>query len=167
MSHDEHGCAFTLHEGAQRKVRKFTFISLLHVFLHVLPSRQEKPLFYFFFLGTTAPVGLGLAPWTSPLHFGFSRSYTFGRIPWVGDQLVARPLPVHKHRKTHTQINIHALSGIRTHDPGFQASEDSEAFIYSSESVRWKELPTRRSVCCLWRVRASRMIFHPVQWKWN
>jgi hypothetical protein len=32
----------------------------------------------------------------------------------------------HKHRKTHTHTpNIHALSGIRTHDPGFRASEDS------------------------------------------
>jgi hypothetical protein len=59
-------------------------------------------------------------------HFGFSRSYTFGRTPWAGDQLVARPLPVHKHRKTHThKLNIHALSGIRSQDPGFQASEDS------------------------------------------
>jgi hypothetical protein len=34
-----------------------------------------------------------------------------------------QPLPVHKHRKMHTQTpNIHALSGIRTHDPGFRAS---------------------------------------------
>jgi hypothetical protein len=58
----------------------------------------------------------------------FSRSETVGRTPWAGDQLVARPLPVHKHRKTHTQtqtLNIHALSGIRTHDPGCRASEDS------------------------------------------
>jgi hypothetical protein len=30
----------------------------------------------------------------------------------------------HKHRKKHTS-NIHALSGIRTQDPGFGASEDS------------------------------------------
>jgi hypothetical protein len=28
----------------------------------------------------------------------------------------------HKHRKTHTHIKIHALNGIRTHDPGFRAS---------------------------------------------
>jgi hypothetical protein len=47
----------------------------------------------------------------------------------MSDQPVARPLP--KHRKIHTQNkhihipNIHALSGIRTHDPGFRASEDS------------------------------------------
>ncbi|PNF16758.1 hypothetical protein B7P43_G00852 [Cryptotermes secundus] len=32
------------------------------------------------------------------VHFGFSRSYTFGRTPWAGDQLVARPLPVHKQK---------------------------------------------------------------------
>jgi hypothetical protein len=35
-------------------------------------------------------------------------------------------LPVHKHRKTHTHtqtLNIHALSGIRPHGPGFRASE--------------------------------------------
>jgi hypothetical protein len=40
------------------------------------------------------------------VRFGFSRSYTFGRTPWVGDQLVARPLPVHKHRKTHTHFTL-------------------------------------------------------------
>jgi hypothetical protein len=57
------------------------------------------------------------------VHFGFSRSYTYGRTPWAGDQLIARPLPVHKHRNTHT--NIHALSGIQTHNPGFRASEAS------------------------------------------
>jgi hypothetical protein len=45
----------------------------------------------------------------------------------MGDQLVARPLPVHKHRKrhTHTQTpNVRALSEIWTHGPGFRASED-------------------------------------------
>jgi hypothetical protein len=58
----------------------------------------------------------------------FTRSLTFGRTPWTGDQLVARPLPAHKHRKTHTHKqtpNIHTLSRIRIHDPGFRASEDS------------------------------------------
>jgi hypothetical protein len=47
--------------------------------------------------------------------------------PWTGDQFVASPLPVHKHRKTHTTqtLNIHAQSGIRTHGPGVRASEDS------------------------------------------
>jgi hypothetical protein len=71
-------------------------------------------------------------PWPTSMKLSvslrFIRSQTFGRTPWAGDQLVARPLPVQKHRKTHihTQtLNIHALSGIRTHDPGFWESEDS------------------------------------------
>jgi hypothetical protein len=47
----------------------------------------------------------------------------------MSDQLGARPLP--KHRTTQTQnkhihiLNIHALCGIRTHDPGFRGNEDS------------------------------------------
>jgi hypothetical protein len=47
----------------------------------------------------------------------------------MNDQLVASPLP--KHRTTQTQNkhmhipNIHAVSGIRNHDPGFRVSEDS------------------------------------------
>jgi hypothetical protein len=56
-------------------------------------------------------------------------SYTVGRTPWTSDGPVARPLP--KYRITHIQNkqahtpNIHALSGIRTHDHGLRASEDS------------------------------------------
>jgi hypothetical protein len=47
----------------------------------------------------------------------------------MSDQHVVRPLP--KHRTTQTQNkpihtpNIHAPSGIRTHDPNIRASEDS------------------------------------------
>jgi hypothetical protein len=37
----------------------------------------------------------------------FSRSNTVGRTPWAGDKLVARPLPVHKHIKTHTHTHKH------------------------------------------------------------
>jgi hypothetical protein len=40
---------------------------------------------------------------------------------WMRDRPVARPLPTH--RTTHT--NIHALSGIRTHDPSIRGSVDS------------------------------------------
>ena len=55
--------------------------------------------------------------------------FTDNRTPWTGAQLAARPLP--KHRTTQTQNkcihtpNIHALCGIRSHDPGFRANEDS------------------------------------------
>jgi hypothetical protein len=47
--------------------------------------------------------------------------YTVGRTHWKGDQHFARPLPTHR-------INAHiyhASNGIRTHDLGVGASEDS------------------------------------------
>jgi hypothetical protein len=71
-------------------------------------------------------------PWPTSMKLSvslqFTRSETFGRTPWAEDQLVARPLPIHKYRKTHIHTqepNTHALSWIRTHDPSFRASEDS------------------------------------------
>jgi hypothetical protein len=54
--------------------------------------------------------------------------FTDGRTPWTSDQLVAKSLP--KDWTTQTQNehihipNIYTLCGSRTHDPGFQASED-------------------------------------------
>jgi hypothetical protein len=66
-------------------------------------------------------------PWALASDFQFHDNFTDGRTPWTSDQLVARPLL--KHRTTQTQNkhipNIHALCGIRTHDPGFRASGDS------------------------------------------
>jgi hypothetical protein len=56
-----------------------------------------------------------------------TKSRTVGGTPWMGDQLVARPLHVHKQKNaqtTQTQ-NIHAQSEIRTHGPGVRASEDN------------------------------------------
>jgi hypothetical protein len=35
----------------------------------------------------------------------FTRSWTFGRTPWTGDQLVARPLPVHTNTEKRTNTN--------------------------------------------------------------
>jgi hypothetical protein len=61
--------------------------------------------------------------WALVSDFQFHDHFTDGRTPWTSDQLVARPLP--KHRTTQTQNkhihipNIHAICGIRTHDPGF------------------------------------------------
>jgi hypothetical protein len=65
-------------------------------------------------------------PW--PLIHFRNHFYTDGRTPWTSDQSVARPLPTHRTTRTqnkriHTR-NIHALSGIRTHDPSVRASED-------------------------------------------
>jgi hypothetical protein len=93
----------------------------------------NKKQFIFFPLAPT--VGHG-ADFSVPLV-----PFTHGRTPWTGDQLVARPLP--KHRATQTQNkcihthtpNIHALCGIRTHDPGFQANEDSTHALDLSATV--------------------------------
>jgi hypothetical protein len=80
----------------------------------------HRPLFF----------SLALQPlWALTSDFQFHDHFTDGRTNWTSDQPVARLLP--KHRTTQTQNkhihipNIHALCGIRTHDPGFLASEDS------------------------------------------
>jgi hypothetical protein len=60
--------------------------------------------------------------------FSFLVLYTVGRAHWTGDQPVARTLPAHittqKHRINAHNTDIHALSGIRTHDPRVPARED-------------------------------------------
>jgi hypothetical protein len=91
----------------------------------------QWPVLVFLFLGATTP-NWALASMKLSVSLRFRRSWTVSRTPWAGDQLFARPLPVHKHRKMHTHThthtettNIHTLSGIRTHDPSFRASEDS------------------------------------------
>jgi hypothetical protein len=82
-----------------------------------------------FFLWRYSPnLGLSVPPWNSPFHFGFLDLKTVSRTPWVGDQLVAKPLHLYTNteKRTDTQtLNIHALSGIRTQDPGFRESEDN------------------------------------------
>jgi hypothetical protein len=57
-----------------------------------------------FFLGATAPIW-ALAYLHETLCFTFSRFQTVSRTPWACDQLVARPLPVRKHRKTHARTH--------------------------------------------------------------
>jgi hypothetical protein len=65
-----------------------------------------------------------------PQIFSFIISFTDGRTPWTSDQLVARSLLKHRTIQTQNKYipNIHALCGIRTHDPGFRASENSSCF---------------------------------------
>jgi hypothetical protein len=59
----------------------------------------------------------------------FSVSWSFctvGRTPWTRDQPVARPLPAHRTAHKHRiNTDIHALSGIRTHNLGVRASKNS------------------------------------------
>jgi hypothetical protein len=70
-----------------------------------------------------------VGPW--PLLQFRDLFYTDSRTPLTSYQPVARPLPntgQHKHRiNAHT--DIHALGGIRTHDPSVRESEDNSCFM--------------------------------------
>jgi hypothetical protein len=50
-------------------------------------------------------------------------NFRVGRTPWMGDQLDARLLPT-QDNKNRINADIHALSGIWTHDPSVRAGED-------------------------------------------
>jgi hypothetical protein len=63
---------------------------------------------------------LFVGPW--PLQF-CSLSYADSRTPWTSDKPVTRPLLTHGN--TNTLTDIHALSGIRTHNPNFRGSEET------------------------------------------
>jgi hypothetical protein len=67
------------------------------------------------------------SPYLRTLAFlsGLLDPQTFGRIPWLGDQSNARPVPTHRttqHRNK--QTHIHAPSRIRTCDLNVQAVID-------------------------------------------
>jgi hypothetical protein len=81
-------------------------------------------LFLFFFsFGVTAPVW-GLAR-NSPFHFGLlDLRHSVGLLGRVISSSQGLYLYTNTKKRTHTS-NSHALSRIRTHDPGFRASEDS------------------------------------------
>jgi hypothetical protein len=68
--------------------------------------------------------------------YSVSSSFTGGRTPCTGDQLVARPLP--KHRTTQTQKNAetHETSTSRTgFEPAITASELSKTVHASDRSA--------------------------------
>jgi hypothetical protein len=58
--------------------------------------------------------------------FSFLILYTICRTPWTGDQSVAMLLPTHRTTQTQNKrTDIHASSGIRSHDPSVWAGKDS------------------------------------------
>jgi hypothetical protein len=92
--------------------RKYPFYCCVCVFRALLTNGSTyHSIELFFFWHYSRNLGLGLPPLNSPFHFGFLDDKTVGRTPWAGDQLVAGPLPVYKHRKTrariHTQTHKH------------------------------------------------------------
>jgi hypothetical protein len=98
---------------------------VFEVFEWLSQSLPRNSVLNFFPFGVTAPI---LATKLS-VSFRFTSSEIFGMTPWAGDQFVTRPLPVHKHSKTHIcmHTNITHLclvwdSNLRSR---FQAKEDS------------------------------------------
>jgi hypothetical protein len=72
---------------------------------------------------------LGLPPWSSPFHFGLLDLRHSVRL-LGGGGVISSSQDLYLYAKTekctHTQtLNLHALSGIRTQDPGFRASDDT------------------------------------------
>jgi hypothetical protein len=99
-------------------------LTLISSFRLLLISHAKNSFWDLFFSLAVQP------PWALVSDFGFRNHFTDSRTPWTSDRLVARSLP--KQREIQTQNkhirNIHALCGIRTHDPGFRESEDSTCF---------------------------------------
>jgi hypothetical protein len=62
-------------------------------------------------------------PW-SLIQFRNHFSQTVGLLGRVISPSQGRYLNIRQHKRIHTP-NIHALSGIKTHDPSVRASEDS------------------------------------------
>jgi hypothetical protein len=84
--------------------------------------------FVFFFL--VAPTHLGACSrfWSIGLFLQFlNQGQSVGLLGRVisSSQGLYLYTNTEKHTHTYTNTNIHALSGIRTHGPGFRASEDS------------------------------------------
>jgi hypothetical protein len=87
-------------------------LSLCHHYLP--PHPYDLPVFH-----SSVALYPFVGPW--PLLQFRNLFYAEGRTPWTSDQPVARPLPT----QDNTYTDIHALSGIRTHDPSVRESEDS------------------------------------------
>jgi hypothetical protein len=70
---------------------------------------------------------LGLSRLHETFRFAsVTRPRRVGRSPWTGDQLVARPLPVHKHRKTYTQHEHQTCMPEAGFEPTIQAFKQAK-----------------------------------------
>jgi hypothetical protein len=87
---------------------------------------------FFFSLWLYSPLTLGRL-------FSFLILYTVGRTPSTGDQPFAVPPCTHRTTQTQkkTHIDIHASSGIQTHDPSVRADEDGSCLRPCSHRDRY------------------------------
>jgi hypothetical protein len=107
-------------------LRYFVYIYCISSIRIMAIDSKLKIAIGFFFLWHYSPnFGLGLPLWNSPFHFGL---LDLKRLlgGWSARRKASTCTQTQKNAHTHIEtLNIHALSGIRTHDPGFRASEDS------------------------------------------
>jgi hypothetical protein len=76
-------------------------ITYFTFYIHLWPIYWLSFYKYHIFLSSSCLLTRELAPILEQrAHCSLSSSFTGGRTPWTGDQLVARPLP--KHRTTQT-----------------------------------------------------------------
>jgi hypothetical protein len=72
----------------------------------------------------------------------------------MGDQPVTRPLPTHRTTQTQNKrihnADIHALSGIRAHDPSVRANEDSSCLRLSGHCDRQRNDDGAGKICVIW-----------------
>jgi hypothetical protein len=95
------------------------------------PLLENETFLYLSIYGSTVLL-LGLGSF-----FSFLILYTVDRTPWMGDRPVVRPLPTQDNTNTeYTHTDIHALSGIRTHDPRVRGSEENSCLRQSSHCDR-------------------------------
>jgi hypothetical protein len=83
--------------------------------------------------------------------------YMIGRNRWTSYRPISRPLPKYRttqtqNKRTHTP-NIHALSGIRTHDHSVRASENSSYLI----PVGYRDRPMYYSPSIIRMTKSRRM----------
>jgi hypothetical protein len=103
---------------------------ILYVCIHMLQKTDRVWMHCIFFFLSFFFMSIPPIPYSYGVEvFNFSLDlYTIGRTLRISDRPIARPLS--KYRTTQRTINthapnIHALSGIRTHDHSVRASEDS------------------------------------------
>jgi hypothetical protein len=88
-------------------------------------TRTDCLITFFFLRRYGSNLGPGLPPCKYPFHFGFlDLRQSVGLFGWVISSSQGLYLYTNTEKRTHTS-NIHALSWIQTHDPGFRASEGS------------------------------------------
>jgi hypothetical protein len=105
---------------------------------------QDSIYFYDILLGDVVsslpPLAVQSNLYLDRLHETFrfnsvTKSRTVGRSPWTSDQVVARSLPVHKHRITHTQ-HKHQTSMLEAgFEPTITASERAKTILALDDSA--------------------------------